>query len=359
MAAMSKQALVHWILFVALALVQTTTGAELVDDRNLSLHSRSDVARTRERLIRFVWGAKRLPDTMPGRITRGVPSPVAGLENVERVDALQITMERGQQTVTYHFIPQQKTRRLVIVHQGHACELDGYGVGGLIRDLLRNGYSVLGAYMPQCRPGDCPGNCTAQHHTMFSSLYPSAGSPMRLFLEPLVVSLNYLESRHRADGFPRYTEFHMAGLSGGGWTTTVYAAIDPRIKFSFPVAGTIPLYLRSGSSLGDTEQSLPGFYRIAGYPDLYLMGSFGRGRRQVQILNRRDDCCFGAAQHLGLVSYDDAMRGYEQQVREALQRLGSGTFRLEIDEMAPSHLISTNASINVILAELNQRNDRH
>ena len=29
----------------------------------------------------------------------------------------------------------------------------------------------------------------------------------------------------------------MIGLSGGGWTTAVEAAIDPRIKLSIPVAG--------------------------------------------------------------------------------------------------------------------------
>lgn len=352
---MNEKALNHWILFVAILMAQPVTGAELVDDRNLSVHSRSDVARSREHLIRFVWGAKRLPDTLPVHVTRGVSSPIANVEIIKRVDALQIAMECGQQTVTYHFIPQQPNRRLVIVHQGHVCELDNYGVGNLIRDLLREGYSVLGAYMPQCRPGDCTGSCTAQHNAMFTSLVPSAGSPMKFFLEPITISLNYLESRHRADEFPRYREFYMAGLSGGGWTTTVYAAIDPRIKLSFPVAGTIPLYLRSGGSMGDTEQTLPAFYGIAGYPDLYLLGAFGRARSQVQILNRRDDCCFGEAQHRGPPSYDEAVRDYEKSVQTKLRELKSGTFRVEIDEVAPRHLISTNAARQVILKELNRR----
>ena len=182
-AAMKKKAWLHGLLFVAAAVTQTTSGAELVDDRNLSIQSRKDAASTREQLIQFVWGAKRLPDTLPVHVTRGVPSPIAGVEEIERVDALQIAMECGQQTVTYHFIPQQPNRRLVIVHQGHVCELDNYGVGDLIRDLLREGYSVLGAYMPKCRPGDCTGSCTAQHNAMFTSLVPSAGSPMKFFLE--------------------------------------------------------------------------------------------------------------------------------------------------------------------------------
>lgn len=352
---MSNKSFVACLLLNALALAHRAMGAELLDDRELAIQSRSDTARTRERLIQFVWGAKRLPQNRPVQVNRSVPSPIADLENLKRVDALFIAMECGQQTVTYHFIAQHPNRRLVIVHQGHVCELDQYGVGDLIRDLLREGYSVLGAYMPQCRPGDCTGSCTARHNAMFTSLVPSAGSPMRFFLEPIAVSLNYLESRHRADDFPRYREFNMAGLSGGGWTTTVYAALDPRIRLSFPVAGTMPLHLRSGGSIGDTEQTLPAFYRIAGYPDLYVLGAFGRGRSQVQILNRRDDCCFGEAQHRGPPSYDEAVRGYEKTVQEKLRALRSGSFRVEIDEVAPSHLISSNASRNTILRELNLR----
>ena len=37
----------------------------------------------------------------------------------------------------------------------------------------------------------------------------------------------------------------MIGISGGGWTTTVYPAIDTRISESFSVAGSLPLSLRN------------------------------------------------------------------------------------------------------------------
>ena len=33
----------------------------------------------------------------------------------------------------------------------------------------------------------------------------------------------------------------MIGLSGGGWSTTVAAALDPRIGLSLPVAGSVHL----------------------------------------------------------------------------------------------------------------------
>src|SRR5438477_356802 len=169
------------------------------------------------------------------------------------------------------------------------------------------------------------------------------GSPMKYFLEPTAISLNHLKTQSRTGHFPKYRAFHMIGLSGGGWTTTVYAAIDPAIRCSFPVAGTIPLFLRTGGSVGDREQFESSFYQLAGYPDLYILGAHGRGRKQVQILVRRDDCCFGEAQHdakaMG-VPYANAMREYETRVQTTLKKIGKGSFHLEIDEKAPSHMIS-------------------
>lgn len=334
----------------------------LVDDRNITINSTADVTSRREALVNFIWGAGGFPSgTLPSSVALNVPSPVAALTNLERVDTLNLSMEAGQSGVAHHFIPVRKNNRLVVVHHGHACSFDdspalsdtGSGMQRTINGLLADGYSVLAVYMPHMRPGDCG---TVSHDSMFS-LPVSAGSPMKFFLEPVAVSLNYLKTRSAADGFPVYQDFHMVGLSGGGWTTTVYAALDPTIKFSFPVAGAIPLYLRSGGSVGDLEQTLAAFYTIAGYPDLFVLGSYGAGRKQVQILNRLDDCCFGQAQHdaaaTGL-TYDVAMRNVESRVRVALYNLGAnGFFRLEIDEAAPRHTISWNAVVNQILSELN------
>ena len=107
-----------------------------------------------------------------------------------------------------------------------------------------------------------------------------------------------------------------------------------------------------GGSVGDLEQFLPEFYKLAGYPDLYILGSSGTGRRQVQILIRRDDCCFGEAQHdpkSFTIPYAESLRDYETRIQKALQKIGNGSFRVEIDETAPSHMISHYAIEKVIL----------
>ncbi len=332
--------------------------AELIDDRAIHVSSSADIAEKRQALIQYLWGADGFPQRqMPTTVLTNVASPVKQLTQLERVDEFRIDLAPGLQGLAYHFIAKRPNHELVVVHHGHACTLDddpspadvGYGLQRTIHALLREGYGVLGVFMPHMRPGDCGGS----HDAMFQT--NTAGSPIKFFLMPTAVSLNYLKTQSRTGAFPSYHDFHMAGLSGGGWTTTVYAAIDPTIRCSFPVAGTIPLYLRTRGSVGDREQYESTFYRIASYPDLYILGAHGSGRRQIQILNRRDDCCFGQAQHDEKTSgatYADALHEYERRVKKTLERIGSGSFRIEIDESAPSHMISHHAIEDIILPEL-------
>jgi hypothetical protein len=314
----------------------------LVDDRNLRT-SIDTVKAKREAIIRYIWGAQGMPRTKPAAIEKNAASPVKGLKNAAEVETFTIRMEANQENTTHHFIPRKKNGRLVVLHHGHACTFDdaqdpkGAGMAETLDTLLADGYAVVAAYMPHMRPGDCR---TVPHGQMFD-LTVTSGSPLKFFLEPVAISLNAIRGR--------YKEVHMAGLSGGGWTTTLYAAVDPGIRYSFPVAGTIPLYLRTGGSVGDKEQYLDEFYQIGGYPDLYLLGAHGPGRKQVQILNRQDDCCFGVAQHraaLTGVEYEAGMRAYEKRVQEALG--AHGRFRLEIDDTAPRHMISPEAARTMI-----------
>jgi hypothetical protein len=320
----------------------------LFDDRSLTTTT-DTIKHKREAIIRYIWGEAGFPRAKPAAIEKNATSPVKDLKNVAGVETFTIRMEADQENTTHHFLPRRKNGRLIVLQHGHACTFDdaqdprGAGMANAIDMLLGEGYAVLAAYMPHMRPGDCR---TVPHAQMFD-LPVTSGSPLKFFLEPVAISLNELKGR--------YKEVHMAGLSGGGWTTTLYAAVDPSIRYSFPVAGTIPLYLRTGGSVGDKEQYLEEFYSIAGYPDLYLLGAYGAGRKQIQILNRRDDCCFGEAQHktarTGL-EYEPALRVYEKKVQQALGTLGR--FRLEIDDGAPRHMISADA-VRIMLREMEQK----
>ena len=147
--------------------------------------------------------------------------------------------------------------------------------------------------------------------TSHAMVFAYLDRPFRFFLEPIVRCLDYVEAHYN------YDEIDMIGLSGGGWTTTVYAALDQRIKRSFPIAGSVPNYLRVGfEGLGDEEQDDPGFYSIANYCELYVMGSYGADRGQLQILNRYDSCCFYGTRHTNWVD----------SVQQAVSKLGLGKY---------------------------------
>jgi hypothetical protein len=335
-----------------------------IDDHDLVVDA-TNLEAKRLALIDYLWGDHGFPTALPA-VQRGIPSPLSGLTNLRRVDELRIAMDGGESNVTQHFIAARSNGRLVVVSLGHMCTFadeddvdptsdEGYGLYRTVDALLKDGYSVLGAYMPHMRPGEC---ADIDHNELLAKPV-TYGHAAKWFMEPVAVSLNYLSANATSDGFPRYRDFSMMGLSGGGWTTTLYAAIDPRVKTSIPIAGSVPIYLRSGDSLGDGEQMLPELYAIAGYPDLYALGAAGIDRRQVQVLNRHDGCCFGespveydAAAH---GPWDQAMRSVEKQIDSrlvAMEKVG-GAFRLEIDETPWHHTISWTSLVGTVLAELN------
>jgi hypothetical protein len=381
------------------------TCPDLVDDSTIHIASPADLAQTRIQLYEYVWGQASLPTNADVVVTPDVASPIGCSDGVlDHVDRLRIDMGPTATGDTvygeaWHFVPAttpfvDRRNRLVIVHNGHmgpdACQgtladgedglnvMPSRGYMGLqmtINALLADGYDVLAVLMPFFTEQQCNGN----HGLLFTPGYtPPVGSGMRYFLDPTLRSLNHVLSQHA------FEDVSMTGLSGGGWTTTVYAALDPRVKASFPVAGTIPLYLRldakttaatdeflngilsgapvdvpptrtgCGNNLGDAEQYRADFYGIAGYLDLYVMGAYGPGREQVQILNRRDTCCFGQPQHPDPAAYDADLRDYERKVRTTLRRLGAGEFRVQVDEAATIHQISRDAVHRVILATLNR-----
>ena len=140
---------------------------------------------------------------------------------------------------------------------------------------------------------------------------------------PVVLTINYAKS------LLKIPTIFMAGLSGGGWTTTVASALDKRIVASFPIAGSVPAALRDpnhGKDDEDFEQnaspnpnpgpyaSHPGrlMYQACNYTCMYLLAGLEPDRFQVQVLHNQDDCCFAAK------GRHDKMKEYEYNVRREL-----------------------------------------
>ncbi len=322
------------------------------DDREFRITTPADVARKRLEIIHAIWGTDHIPGRGDVTITQGIASPLSPNPIVARVDRFEIPVERidSVKDRAYFFVPPQRNNRLVLFCPGHSCSLKDEGnpshrIEATIIGLLSAGFDVLSVFMPRISEDTCDLDHCRIFHTDLGYADPPASYGLRLFLDPTLVSLNYL-LKHCS-----YRDVNMVGLSGGGWTTNLVAAIDERVRLSFSVAGSMPVYYRHDGSIGDIEQFVPGLYRdIAGYPDLYVLGAFGEGRKQVQILNRNDDCCFGIRQHDPDRNYDQDCNSFEQSVKEKLNDLGARDhYDLVIDEEAPNHQISSFALFGIIL----------
>ena len=134
----------------------------------------------------------------------------------------------------------------------------------------------------------------------------------------------------------------MLGISGGGWTTVLFSAIDDKISQNYSVVGSFPMFMRSDSkNIGDYEQIIPELYSIANYLDLYILASFGDDRKHIQIFNKNDPCCFSGD-----------LRGiFDNDIQVNLQELGMGHYEIFIDETHFEHKISE-YSLKIIQNEI-------
>jgi hypothetical protein len=303
-------------------------------ERLIQLESARDVDAKRKRLVGVLWSSRTLPlDTLP-RIDKDVSDErYHDLVNVRRIDRLTVEMDFGLRSVCYHFLPKGSNGHLVIYHQGHRG--DFFLGKHLISNLLSNGYSVVGMAMPlrglNNRPVvrlDRVGRLKIESHDQMKFLTTDSGHPLRFFIEPVVAVVNYAKTL-------KVDTVNMIGISGGGWTTVLSAAVDARINRSYSVAGSLPIYLRSEEPKhwGDYEQTAPEIYTVANYLELYILASTGNQggvRRHFQILNRYDSCCF-----FGL-----GFKTYEDHVVDAVRSFGQGQFDVLLDETHREHKIS-------------------
>jgi len=123
---------------------------------------------------------------------------------------------------------------------------------------------------------------SAGHNELFARLTPAAlpaGEIFRLFLEPIVQGVN-----HFLRAAPRAADVSFIGLSGGGWTGHLLAAVDPRIRQSFPVAGAYPLYIRAvWPTPDDAEQKYPPLYRETDANGDGVLDTAGGGHVEVLL----------------------------------------------------------------------------
>ncbi len=294
----------------------------------LHIHTPAEAEAVRARLISFLFDSPFLPDIFP-EITP---------------DGLKIQLKNGFDSLATVYPPAKPNKALVIYHTGH----EGYTGRDLaaIRTFLRAGYLVWRLDMPLLGANRSEvgvtlaeaGKVFIRQHRQFAYLDElTPGSPLRYFIEPVVALVNQAQLQG-------YRDIFAVGLSGGGWTVQVAAAVDVRIRASYPVAAGVPLGLRfdrERRNWGDWEENLPALQRIAGFEDLSILGAAGRS--QIQVLNEFDLCCYNEPRY----------RIYAPAICQVVESLG-GHFAVHWSRGEFLHRANP-AALEVILADMSCR----
>ena len=307
-------------------------------DSLIKIDNKSDIDQKRNFLTEFFWNVE---STTFKRIPAGyIPVPevesdisdsrYSDFQNLKRIDRLTVEMEYDINSISYLFIPEKSNEKLILYHQGHGGD---FILGkDTIQFFLNRNFTVLASTMPLVGMNNQPvvemdglGQIKLISHDQLRLLETNNFNPMKLFLDPIRINLNFIEMEYD------FKQYSMIGLSGGGWTTVIYSAIDERISDSFSVAGSMPFYLRvNDRDIGDYEQTNIDLYQNVNYLELYVLSAYGDGRKHIQIFNKNDPCCFSGN------GYDT----YESVVKDRILQLGKGDFQIFEDDTHYEHKIS-------------------
>jgi hypothetical protein len=301
-----------------------------------------EVAEYRQKLINIIWGDDGIPYTsLPDSISNNLQDTTfQGFNNLKQIDCLIDSLDYGFVSVIIHLIPEKNDRKeVVIYHHGH--EGNDYSTGILTyKALVEKGFHVVILHMPLKGRNNIPtlntstsGKIEAFNHNVMMYLE----NPYPIFFTPIRTTINYLQKEFNIN------EFSMLGLSGGGWTTQLYAAMDTTIRKSYSIAGSAPIEIRQYNfeDLGDLEQYDPRIFSKISYPEIYILGAIGVNRRRIQILNKYDPCCFKSKN----AEY------YQGPVSEIIKSMNSGSYSLVVDSTHHTHAISEFAR-SIILEDL-------
>ncbi len=320
----------------------------------IQINNHDDILMKKNLMIDYLW----LDDGFP---SSKIPSEknidlkddqFLGMENLDRIDSFTVEMEFGMTSISYLFLPKESNNKLVIYHQGHdKSSLRGADSHSfeqdkeIIQNFLNKNFSVLifsmvGKGMNNEPDIDLPnfGTIHLNSHEHFRLIESEKLHPLKFFIEPVIITLNQVEDDYSFDSF------YMVGLNGGGWSTIIISSLDDRIEKSYSVAGSFPIWLRSNlSNFGDYEQTLPEFYSIANYEELYLISAYGKNRELILFYNEFDPCCFSGT------LYEKFPFG--NIIKNKLNNLGIGEFEVIIDKGQDKHIISDNV-LTIIISSM-------
>ena len=316
-------------------------------DSLIKINDKSDIDQKRYFLTEFLWDAGTLHRVSYKSPLPQVESDISdsrydNFQNLKRIDRLTVEMKYGINSISYLFIPEKSNGKLILYHQGHGG--DFILSKRTIQFFLDQNFTVLALTMPLVGMNNQPivemegfGKIKLISHEQLKLLETDSFNPMRLFFDPIQINLTFLQKEYD------FKQYSMIGISGGGWTTVIYSAIDERISDSFSIAGSVPFYLRvNDRDIGDYEQTNSDLYQNVNYLEFYVLSGYGDGRKHIQIFNKNDPCCFSG----------NGYETYEFIIKDKISQLGNGDFQVFVDDTHNEHKISDTA-LDYIVKNIN------
>lgn len=307
----------------------------------ISLENSNDILTKKKVLTNYIWSNAGLPTNLPIENNIGISDKLSNLENLKRIDSFTVEMDYDMNSISYLFHADNSNNKLILYHQGddsqssenfdnHSFEEDRK----IIQYFLNKNYSVLIFSMVGHGMNNEPilelenlGTIRLNSHEHFALIETETFQPIKFFIEPVIVTLNQIDSDYSFDSY------HMIGKNEGGWTTIIVSAIDERIKQSFAVSSSFPLWMSSDSNnFGGYEHHSTSFYQIANYLELYTMSAFGEERSLTLFYNEFDPCCFSGELY--------QKYPFADIVKSALKSFGPGEFNVIIDYDQTENIVS-------------------
>lgn len=252
----------------------------------------------RERAIGKIWKGR---DRLPRRLA------------VHRNGFLRVKLPWGFVSRSPLFFPLRWNGDFMLVHAGHSPS-GWHSYQYAVDQYLEAGFAVVGMSMPYAGDNRWPAvvcglPVEGTGHNNMRCLETDVRSPLELFLTPPVAVVNWIFARYPKAGI------HMNGVSGGGWTTSIVCALDPRLELCASIAGDTPLY---ANDYWEWEYRHGRLNRVMNFLDMYVLGACQNDR--IQILHRGDPL-FKAS----------AAKSYRKHVRRVVDKCG-GSWKIFITD---------------------------
>ena len=312
-------------------------------EKAITIRTASEADSRRKKLASAIWGTPGLPPNYllspPDTVKLDAPRPTdcrktaigkrygpslpcklelyRGIANLAEISRQKFFILPHLHSYIARFKPKKWNQWTVLYHHGY---------GGTYHDqhhniarLIDQGYAVLAFNLPG----------------LGKNRIPSPGlAAIGQIIGPVLRALDYEAAHTSPKGMA------MIGFSAGGWTAVMAAALDTKLRATYTVASPIyPVPLSDPALEPPKITRVPKLLETLGYLDIFLLGT-GGSRRQLQIFNRYDRCCW---RNRTALLYADAVKG-------AASGLG-GEFEVRIDETHARHKISRQA-MDWILADL-------